>query len=130
MDDIYERVTELAMQRYCCAQIVMIIGLEKLGKNNPDLVCAMKGMCHGFCSYRLCGTLAACACVLSLFDEHYSSILIQDIMAWFEKQYGSVNCCDILGGGKKDMSRCHEITAETCLRCLELMDENKIDGRI
>ncbi|WHH60491.1 C-GCAxxG-C-C family protein [Petroclostridium sp. X23] len=127
MDDILERVTELALEKYCCAQIVMAIGLEMLDKDNPDLIRAMKGMCHGVCTYRFCGTLAAAACVLSLYHEHYSSVLIPELVRWFEDRYGSVTCFNITEG-KIDMSRCLKITADTCMRCFELIEENRLVG--
>ena len=124
MTDIEERVAELGQEGYCCSQIIMCIGLEMLEKENPDLLKAVKGLCNGLCTQKLCGTLAAGGCLLSLYDEHYAKVLIPELTYWFKERFGSLDCVDLIGLGGRNYQRCLEITSETCSYCLELLDKN------
>jgi hypothetical protein len=120
MKDINERVMELAIEKYCCAQIVMKIGLEFVHKENPDLIKAMKGLCYGLSSQHICGTLSSAACMLALYDANG---LVPELSRRFEEKYGSVNCCDILGTGKINPTMCMKIVEETCAYCFEMLED-------
>jgi hypothetical protein len=43
-----EDIFELKLHGYCCSQIIMELGLRKLGKENSDLVaeCVLPSSCH------------------------------------------------------------------------------------
>ena len=55
--DLYERIMELGSMGYHCSQIIMIMTLETIGEENPQLVKAMGGLgggigyCHLFHVY-------------------------------------------------------------------------------
>lgn len=91
-----EELFELKLQGYCCSQIIMELGLRKLGKENPDLIKAMAGLCNGMWQGRLCGILSASVCLLFLADsagdaqDHVTAL-----SDWFEESFGSKDC-DIL----------------------------------
>ena len=121
--NINERVQELALEKYCCAQIVMKIGLEYVNKENPDMIKAMKGLCLGTHIQEQCGTLSAAACLLSLFAEERAPELIQRMAGWFEDRFKSFSCEAILSANNNDISKCGELTAETCQQCFELLEE-------
>ena len=63
-----EKIFTLKMQNYCCSQIVMAIGLEKLGIENPQLIEAMAGLCEGVKCGSICGTASAAVCLMYLAD--------------------------------------------------------------
>jgi hypothetical protein len=122
--DIHDRVQELSLERYCCAQIIMAIGLETLKKENPDMLKAMKGLCMGTHTQDQCGTLSGAACMLALFSEEYASILIQELTGWFEDKYHTTSCYEILSANNDDISRCGNLVAETCQHCFELLEKH------
>ncbi|SHJ25770.1 C-GCAxxG-C-C family protein [Parasporobacterium paucivorans] len=115
-----ERVMELALQNQCCAQVVMRIGLELSGKENPDMIKAVKGLCYGVSGQHLCGALSAAACVLSLYE---SEEFIPELADWFEEEYGSVECRDLMGVGGKNPQLCIKITTGVIDRCMEIIEE-------
>ena len=45
--DLYERIMELGSMGYHCSQIIMIMTLETIGEENPQLVKAMGGLGGG-----------------------------------------------------------------------------------
>jgi hypothetical protein len=79
-DDIFE----LRMRGYCCSQILMELGLRKLGKENPDLVQSMAGLCNGLWRDKTCGILSAAICLLyvAVDDEEISKDL-DELYDWF-----------------------------------------------
>lgn len=120
MIDINERVLELAIEDYCCAQIVMKIGLELVKKENPDLIKAMKGLCYGLSAQHMCGALSSASCMLALYDAQE---LIPELLKWFEQKYGSLNCSDILGSSILNLPICMKIAAETCAYSIEIIED-------
>ena len=56
MNEKQERMMDLRMKGYCCSQIVMQMGLDHLGKENPDLIATSAGRCDGMYSGKTCGT--------------------------------------------------------------------------
>jgi hypothetical protein len=121
--DIPNRVQELALEKYCCAQIVMAIGLEVLNKKNLDLLAAMRGLCLGTHVQKQCGTFSAAACMLSLFAGDKAPLLIAELALWFEEKFKSICCCDITSADDFNISKCSDLTAETCRFCFELLEE-------
>ncbi|TEB05023.1 putative redox-active protein [Pelotomaculum schinkii] len=126
MIDIAERVSELADEKYCCSQIVMTIGLEVLQKENEDLVKSMKGLCKGLYCQNLCGILSAAACVLSLHMVDYVIVLAPQLVDWFKKQYGSLNCSDLLEWNKSNPYFCMKMMTETIEYTLQLLEDSEL----
>jgi hypothetical protein len=122
--DMRSRVLELSLEKYCCAQIIMKIGLEFLDRENPDLIKAMKGLCLGTHIQEQCGTFSAAACLLSLFAEERAPDLIMKLAAWFEERFKTTCCYDILSANNDDLSKCGDLTAETCQHCFELLEKH------
>ena len=105
--DIDTRVFQLSLQKQCCSQIVMKVGLELLEKDNPDLVKAMKGLCYGVSVQSTCGALSAGACLLSLYGvEKY----IPKLVNRFENEFGSKECNVLIGKDGGDPVLCNKIT--------------------
>ena len=42
--DLYERIIELSSMGYHCSQMIMILTLETIGEENPQLVKALGGL--------------------------------------------------------------------------------------
>ena len=144
MDDITIRIMQLAGSGYCCSQIIILLALEAQGEENPVLVRAMSGLCHGMgdCS-GVCGALTGGLAMLGLYvgkgrDDEYPHdrrpLMLAELGEWFREvigeRFGGVTCSVILDGmecGKPNPQRCGPTVAETFGRCLEILTENGID---
>lgn len=109
MDDL-ERIRNLGRQGHCCSQILLTLGLELQGKQNPDLVRSMGGLCGGLGAGELCGALTGGACLLGLYagkgtqdedDDPLLLFMLDSLVEWFENEYGAehggIRCRDLLG---------------------------------
>lgn len=102
------RLFKLAAQGFCCSQILIILGLEAEGKENPDLVRSMQGLCGGLGGFGgICGALTGGICLLSLKAGKGSAEeagnpklagMISELMQWFDEKHGSWECSAIVGG--------------------------------
>lgn len=100
------RMFELATQGFCCSQIILILGLDEQGKENPDLIKAMNGLCGGMGrSGKTCGALTGGVCLIGLAcgkgtplesGHPKINVMIYELMEWFEETYGSLDCEEIL----------------------------------
>ena len=98
MNEKQERMMDLRMKGYCCSQIVMQLGLDHLGKENPDLIAASAGLCDGMYSGKTCGILSAAICLLYLADpEEASMSAVSDLTDWFEATFEATDCTKLLG---------------------------------
>ena len=111
MDDNNELVV-LRKQGFYCSQILMLQGMEMMGKSNPDLIRAMHGLAGGLgFSGELCGALTGGASLLGLYagkgtpeqpEDPRLDFMIQDLVKWFKaeysEQFGGIRCEEILAG--------------------------------
>lgn len=111
MNDIGFRLIQLAGKGYCCSQILAILVLETQGRENPDLVRAMAGLCMGAeNSGGVCGVFTGAACVLALYgakgaDSEQAAdklpLMYAELSEWFEQSacasFGGTSCKDIIG---------------------------------
>jgi hypothetical protein len=141
MSDL-ERMRELKQQGFFCSQILMTLGLELQGKENPDLIRAMNGLAGGLgFTGETCGALTGGACLLGWYagkgqpdDEEDLKLnyMIGDLVAWFKagygQEYGGIRCEDILGGNAQfQATRCPAMVAGTFQKVKELLVENGFD---
>jgi C_GCAxxG_C_C family probable redox protein len=141
MDDM-ERMREMKAQGFYCSQILMKLGLELQGKENPDLVRAAHGLAGGLgFSGELCGALSGGACLLGLYagkglpsedQDPRLDFMVMDLVKWFKQEYiplyGSIRCEEILNGDAKNRAvRCPLIVAATFQRVKELLVEHGFD---
>lgn len=90
-------ILELKLKGYCCSQIIMEMGLARLGKTNEDLVCAMAGLCDGMWQGRTCGILSAGICLLYLADaKEASRNNVAELTDWFTDAFKSTECEELL----------------------------------
>jgi hypothetical protein len=136
-------ILPLAARGYCCSQMLALLALEARGEDNPGLVRALGGLCHGMgqCG-RTCGVLTGGACVVSLYlgkgaDHETASdkadLAVSEFVDWFTErtaQYGGTACADILGEcfqDKPDLSRCAELIGEAWAQILTILTGLGVD---
>ncbi|MCP4682923.1 MAG: C_GCAxxG_C_C family protein [Desulfobacterales bacterium] len=110
-NEVVKRMISLADNNYICSQIIMILALEREGKDNPELIRAMSGLGDG-CGFfnETCGILTGASCLISWYagkgadHEQQSEKLLPMLQAlgdWFGKEidgkYRSTRCKDIVG---------------------------------
>ena len=141
MDEI-DRMQELRRQGYYCSQILLTLGMELQGKENPDLLRAANALAGGIgFAGELCGALSGGACLLGLYagkgatDEEEDPRLFymsEELVRWFKtgygQQYGGIRCEEILSKEGKEMgSPCPAIVLATFQKVKELLVENGFD---
>jgi len=129
------RMFQLATQGFCCSQIMVILGLDEQGQENPDLIRAMHGLCGGIGrSGKTCGALTGGVCVLGLktgkgtpqeFGHPKFNRMINDLLEWFEEVHGSIDCDGILdhslGEGNEYPVQCGNIVSTTYSKVNEIL---------
>jgi hypothetical protein len=70
-EDMRERAIELFKQRMHCSQVLAMVGLEKLGRNEPSVIRALGAFGGGIGgSGNICGTLVGAVSVIgNLFSR-------------------------------------------------------------
>jgi C_GCAxxG_C_C family probable redox protein len=141
MDELL-RMLELAGQGFHCSQILLSLGLEAQGKQDPDLIRSMEGLAGGVgFSGDVCGVLTGGACLLALYagrgtpeEEAHPrlNLMIGELVEWFSDQYseryGGIHCRDILDNDPANQSaRCPGIVMETYEKVKSLLLENGFD---
>ncbi len=147
MDETLMDIAPLAGQGFCCSQILGLLALRAQGRENPELIRALGGLCHGLGACRetgcgVCGVLTGGACVLALyfgkgrpeeFPVERADLAQAEFVDWFvertRSQYGGSACADILGddSGKPDLNRCGGLLAEAWAKLVEILAENGLD---
>lgn len=147
MDDTLMDMVPLAAQGFCCSQILGLLALRAQGRENPELVRALGGLCQGLGACRetgcgTCGILTGGACVLALYlgkgrpDEQpheHAELARSEFVDWFvertRSQYGGSACADILGddSGRPDMARCGALLSEAWAMLAGILAEHGLD---
>ena len=130
--DAFDRIMELSRQGLYCAQIMVQLALDAEGKENPELVQAVRGLCGGFAwSGGPCGALSGGACLLSLLGRGLEISEREELVAEFHRwfagrtaQFGGEDCNDITGGDRGNMfSVCPGVIIDSYEKCVELLAE-------
>ena len=136
------RISQLHLQGFHCAQILLTMGLEHQGKEDTDLIRAMDGLSSGLggSQGKNCGALLGGACLLALFagrgkleetEQRSLPVMIQQLVDWFEagfgEEFGGIDCSTILGGDPwNKMTRCPRLLNETYFMAKQLLKENDL----
>lgn len=107
MNDTAFRIYKLASVGFCCSQIMLKLTLEEEEKENADLIRAINGLCGGIgFTKKTCGVLTGGIGIIGLYagkgedrevyKENYK-IMIEEYMDWFEGEFESTECGDIIG---------------------------------
>ena len=137
-----DELIEFRKQGFYCSQIILLKGMEQMGKTNPDLVRAMQGLAGGLgFSGELCGALTGGASLLGLYagkgtpeqeEDPKLDFMIQDLVKWFKveygEQFGGVRCVEILAGNNQNKTtRCPLMVSGVLQKVNELLVENGFD---
>lgn len=138
----------LVRQGYCCSQLLLQLLVQAQGREVPDLVRALHGLCHGIGqSGGPCGLLTGGACVLALLagkgaegEEPHPMLvpLLNEYAGWFYERtaaYGGHSCEQVaLGLGARtaesaepDPVACGDLLAECWEKILELIQTYDLD---
>lgn len=118
MEDM-DRIRALRQQGFYCSQILLSMGLEMQGKNNPELIRAVHGLAGGLgFSGELCGALTGGAALLGLYagkgtadqeEDPRLIFMVEDLIGWFKMEYaeefGGIRCEEILAGDSQNQVR-------------------------
>ncbi|MDR2820377.1 MAG: C-GCAxxG-C-C family protein [Desulfovibrio sp.] len=148
MDPVMMELLPFVRQGYCCSQLLVLLMQQARDRQNPDLLRAAQGLCHGIGqSDGPCGLLTGGACALSLVagkgadDEmpnRFLTPLLNDYAAWFYERtapYGGHNCVAVAAGlgaarhegGMPDPVACGALLTECWGKILELTQEYELD---
>jgi C_GCAxxG_C_C family probable redox protein len=140
MDEL-EQLGAYRRQGFYCSQILLLQGLDQLGRSNPDLIRAMQGLAGGLgFTGELCGALTGGACLLGLYagkgtpdqeEDPRLLFMVEDLVKWFKaeyvEQFGGIRCEEILAGsGQNQMKRCPIIISGVLQKAKELLVENGV----
>lgn len=150
MNPLMLELLPLVRQGYCCSQLLILLMLQLRDQENPSLVRAMQGLCHGIGqSDGPCGLLTAGACALGMIagkgadNETAHPMLtpmLNDYATWFYERvtpYGGIGCGAIAAGlgapgggeagGPPDPAACGDLLAECWEKILELAQSYDVD---
>ncbi len=142
MIDDMERLRQRKQQGFFCSQIILLEGLEMLGKENPDLVKAVHPLAGGLSfSGELCGALSGAACLLGLYagkgrpeeaPDYRLDAMVNELVEWFKGEfgarYGGIRCQEILQDNPAFQSaRCPELVLSSLQKAKDLLVENGFD---
>lgn len=150
MHPLMMEIAPLVRQGYCCSQLLALLMLDQSGAENPALVRAMQGLCHGIGqSDGPCGLLTGGACALALLTgkgaQHETphpmlTPLLNEYAGWFYDrvaEYGGTNCEAIAAGlgatakeagGAPDPVACGGLLAECWDKIRELVQSYGLDA--
>jgi hypothetical protein len=135
LNDRHFEIMLLNKKGYCCSQIMAILLLKDLGRDDADLVRAMGGLCYGLGhSGEICGVLSGGACLLATCAGKGSDkespretlpLMIYELAEWFRQRtevpYGGTRCDDILLSNP-DKRACMALIIETYEKILSILE--------
>ncbi|WP_411330299.1 DVU_1555 family C-GCAxxG-C-C protein [Desulfovibrio desulfuricans] len=149
MNPMMMELLPLVHQGYCCSQLLLLLMLQAQDRQNPGVVRAAQGLCHGIGqSDGPCGLLTGGACALALVagkgaeDEIPHPMLtplLNDYATWFydrTEAYGGQRCGQIAAGLGATSSAageqpnpvaCGDLLAECWGKIMELVQSYELD---
>lgn len=140
MDELMMYIARYKSQGFYCSQILVLLGLENLGKEDPDLVRAMQGLAVGLGAGEVCGALTGGAALLGLYagrgeagemEDPRLNEMLQALVAWFKETYGEpfggIRCAEILGDDPQNKARCGQMVLGVYEKVTELLIEKGFD---
>ena len=140
-DQLVNRMTQLAENKYNCSQIMMVLALEQEGRENPELVRAMSGLGDG-CGFfkETCGIMTGAASILAWHagkgadgEEESEKLLpmLEELGDWFRQdigaKYAGTRCNEIVGdlvGTDAGKQICGSIIFQTFGKVNEILASN------
>jgi C_GCAxxG_C_C family probable redox protein len=138
------RVAELALKGYKCSHILVQIGLDALGRENPELLRAMSGLANGMGDGLTCGALTGGCCLIGMYagadgagrDEHPRlPLMLAEYTEWFRdefgKRYDGIDCERIMRDDPRLRNeRCPGLILAAVKKAREILEANgfELDG--
>jgi C_GCAxxG_C_C family probable redox protein len=107
-DEMQERAMDLFKQGMHCSQVIAMVGLEKLGINDPSVIKALGAFGGGIAGTgNICGTLVGAVSVIGSLYSRGSVEEKENPRMWgatktvlknfeaFAMPHGGINCCQI-----------------------------------
>lgn len=141
LDDFQMELMALEGRGYHCSQVLLLLALKQMGRENVGLIRAMGGIALGLGhSNETCGALLGGACVLGLYcgkgmdgerEHDMFRMMVHRLVEWFRDKLcsdcGSTKCSDILDVHGR--SKCGLLVRSVWEKCMELLEENDVDLR-
>ncbi|MBN1261688.1 MAG: C_GCAxxG_C_C family protein [Anaerolineae bacterium] len=140
MDELTMQIARYKQQGFYCSQILVLMGLEALGKEDSDLVRALHGLAVGLGAGELCGALTGGAALLGLYagrgqadelEDPRLNAMLKELVAWFNETYGApfggIRCAEILSGNPQNQVRCGQMVRGVYEKVMALLVENDFD---
>ena len=149
-DEMREKAIELFTQRLHCSQVLAMVGLEKLGINDPSVIKALGAFGGGIGGTgNICGALVGAASVIGSLYSRSSLEEKENPRMWaatkavmknFEElaaPHGGINCCqiarvdwmerdqvkDFYGNPESRRQHCVRVVGETARALGELLEQ-------
>jgi len=137
LNDRFFEIMMLNKKGYCCSQIMAILTLRNMGREDADVVRALGGLCYGLGhSGDTCGVLSGGACILALCAgkgsdketaREFLPLMISELVEWFRQKtndsYGGSGCDDILLKNP-DRRACLTLIVETYQKVLSILESH------
>ena len=137
MNALMLELVPLIREGYCCSQLLILLVLQQQGVENPGLVRAAGGLCHGMGqSGGACGLLTGGAAALVSgvqggkrvkAPSDWRKPLINDYATWFAQHVCTGGCRDVScpsiqekTGGGADMTLCGDLLADCWDKLVDL----------
>lgn len=139
MDHAGFRVAELSLQGFSCSHIMVMMGLDALERDSPELLRAMSGLAIGMGNGLSCGVLTGGCCLPGLYagkggrDEEADArltLMLEEYTDWFSDtchqcHYPGTDCADIMQGNpQRKAERCPALTLRAVQKVFEILDAN------
>jgi|GEM_PF-48565 len=135
------RMLELVQQGFHCSEVLLFMGLDSLGKDNPDLIRSVSALAGGIgFAGEICGALTGGACVMGLYagrgtpeedEDPKMKMMVQELVNWFSQKYGGtyggIRCRDITGDDPESVaSRCPRLVTSVHKKVKSLLQEYQV----
>lgn len=145
MDDLGFQMFKLTNAGFCCSQIMVKMALDAEDLENPDLLRAINGFCMGIGNMqKTCGVLNGGIAILGLYagkgtgteyPKQEFSGMVDEFTGWFEKEFGSTQCQDIIGvctvtdfqSNQEYRLKCGDILIKSYQKIQEILQENNFE---
>lgn len=145
MDESGFEMFKLTNAGFCCAQIMVKMAFDAEGRENADLLRAINGFCMGIGStQKTCGVLNGGIAILGLYagkgtDTEYPkqefSGMVDEFSSWFENEFGSTQCQDIIGvctvtdfqSHQEYRLKCGDILLKSYQKVQEILQQNNFE---
>jgi hypothetical protein len=135
LNERYFDVMLLSKRGYCCSQIMTVLILRDLERDDADLVRAMGGLCYGLAySGEGCGVFSGGACLIALCAGKGADsesprdtlpLMISELGEWYRQRtgasHGGSRCDDILLKSP-DRRACMALILETYEKVLSILE--------